>query len=92
MPRFQPMPMPVRLPMLLLVAVAIAAAGPVAATPGCAGVVFEDRDGDSRHDPAEPGIAGVAVHDGARLVRTDAAGRFVLASSPGAARPEARLV
>lgn len=40
------------------------------------GTVFTDRDGDSRLDHDESGIAGVAVSDGRQLVSTDAQGRY----------------
>ena len=51
---------------------------------GCAaaqlpgGMVFEDGNGNGVHDAGEPGIAGVAVSDGRRVVRTDAQGRYAL--------------
>lgn len=46
---------------------------------GCnAGTVFEDRDGDGRRDRSEPGIAGVLVSDGERIVRTGHEGRWSL--------------
>jgi hypothetical protein len=47
-------------------------------------VVFEDLDRDGVRDPGEPGLAGVGVSDGHALVRTDAAGRFVLPPRAGA--------
>lgn len=42
------------------------------------GRVFNDLDNDGRYTPGEPGVAGVAVSDTIRLVRTDADGRYLL--------------
>ena len=42
------------------------------------GTVFNDSNGNGRRDGGEAGIAGVAVSNGAAVVRTDAAGRYVL--------------
>ncbi len=41
-----------------------------------AGRVFQDINQDGKHDAAEPGLSGVLVSDGERVVRTDAQGRF----------------
>jgi len=43
---------------------------------GCEGRVFVDHNGNGRQDAGEPGLAGVAVSDGTRVVRTDADGRY----------------
>jgi len=48
-----------------------------------AGTVFEDRDGDGLRGEGEPGLAGVQVSDGRRIVRTDADGRWALPLEPG---------
>lgn len=40
------------------------------------GLVFEDRNGNGRHDDGEPGLAGVRVSDGSRIVTTTAGGRY----------------
>ncbi|NYZ63136.1 calcineurin-like phosphoesterase C-terminal domain-containing protein [Luteimonas deserti] len=40
------------------------------------GVVYEDRNGDGVQGRGEPGLAGVRVSDGVRIVRTDATGRY----------------
>jgi len=40
------------------------------------GTVFEDRDGDGRRDPSEPGVAGVAVSNERDVVLTDEDGRY----------------
>ena len=40
------------------------------------GRVFEDRNGDGRQDAGEPGLAGIRVSDGRRIVDTGADGRF----------------
>ncbi|WP_374605245.1 calcineurin-like phosphoesterase C-terminal domain-containing protein [Arenimonas sp.] len=61
----------------------LAGLAPDAAARACnAGVVFEDSDGDGRRDRGEPGLAGVQVSDGRRIVRTDALGRWSLPLSP----------
>lgn len=47
--------------------------------PSCqGGSVFEDRNGNGRRDPGEPGMAGQRVSDGETIVRTDAQGRYTL--------------
>jgi len=43
---------------------------------GCEGLVFADHDGDGIRNHNEPGLAGVTVSDGQRVVRTDAEGRY----------------
>lgn len=48
-----------------------------------AGLVFEDRDGDGRQDAEEPGLAGVKLSNGVRIVRSGADGRFALDLAPG---------
>ena len=48
------------------------------------GTVFEDRDGDGRHDPGEPGVAGIALSNGRDVVRSDRAGRYQLPRRAGA--------
>jgi hypothetical protein len=40
------------------------------------GLVFNDLNGDSSHQPGEPGIANVLVSNGLDVVRTDANGRY----------------
>ena len=70
---------------VLLMFVALFAA-PVAAmgVPACpGGVVFDDLDGNGQRGAGEPGVAGVAVSDGSRLVRTDSDGAFRLVAEPG---------
>lgn len=47
------------------------------------GVVFDDRNGDGRRQPGEPGVADVALSDGRTLVVTDAAGRYRIGAAPG---------
>lgn len=42
------------------------------------GWVFEDLNGDGRHQAGEPGIAGVLVSNGVEVVATDAQGRYEL--------------
>ncbi|MDJ0865196.1 MAG: calcineurin-like phosphoesterase family protein [Myxococcota bacterium] len=57
--------------------VAWLAAAPAAAETA-RGVVFDDRDGDGVRGAAEPGVPGVRVSDGRRVVRSDAGGRWSL--------------
>lgn len=42
----------------------------------CAGSVFEDRDGDGRRGPGDPGIPHAKVSDGRFLALTDPDGRY----------------
>ncbi len=42
------------------------------------GIVFADLDRDGRQDDDEPGLPGVGVSDGERIVETDDGGRFRL--------------
>lgn len=53
----------------------------LARVPG--GVVFDDANGNGRHDAGEPGIADVAVSNGREVARTDAQGRYVLSMQAG---------
>lgn len=72
------------LPFLVLFAASMWSAGASAA---CGqGAVFEDRDGDGRRDAGEPGLAGVFVSDGVRLVRSGDDGHYRLATDE-AGRP-----
>ncbi len=67
------------LPALWLACLASPALALSPPAPGCAvGEVFEDRNGDGRRDPGEPGLAGIAVSNGHEVVRTDAEGRYHL--------------
>lgn len=69
------------LPLLVLCAASLLSA---AASAGCGqGVVFEDRNANGRRDAHEPGIDGVLVSDGERLVRSGADGRYPLARRDG---------
>ncbi|TQD43318.1 calcineurin phosphoesterase [Lysobacter aestuarii] len=55
--------------------------GQVRAAPACpGGVVYQDDDRDGRHDPGEPGVAGVRVSDGVDIVETGDDGRYRLAA------------
>lgn len=47
------------------------------------GVVFDDRDRDSRSDRRERGIPGVVVSNGREVTRTDRAGRYELPAYDG---------
>ncbi|MDH4352067.1 MAG: metallophosphoesterase, partial [Gemmatimonadota bacterium] len=40
------------------------------------GTVYDDRDGNGRRDPGEPGIAGVVVSNQDEVTRTDAGGAY----------------
>ena len=61
-------------PRLALIA-ALASTAPLAQA--CdAGRVFADHDGNGRQDAGEPGLPGIRVSDGTRIVDTDAQGRY----------------
>ena len=47
------------------------------------GTVFEDRNANLKHDAGEPGIAGVKVSDGVRIVVTDRRGAYRIDTSAG---------
>jgi hypothetical protein len=49
----------------------------------CTGSVFEDRDGDGRRGPGEPGLPRARVSDGMFLARTDPDGRYLLDARDG---------
>ncbi|WP_428386728.1 calcineurin-like phosphoesterase C-terminal domain-containing protein [Mucisphaera sp.] len=68
------------LPLVLLSVVVVGAWSAVvmAQTAVARGVVFEDVNGDGVRQANEPGVGGVAVSDGDRVVQTDAAGRYEL--------------
>ena len=57
----------------------------IALVPPCnGGTVFEDRNGNGRRDGSgEPGLAGVQVSDGIRIVATGADGGYRLPVEPG---------
>jgi hypothetical protein len=62
----------------------LSAAPLAAAPPGCnGGVVFNDLDGDGQRADGEPRLPGIAVSDGARIVRTDARGEYRLPVASG---------
>lgn len=74
------------LPVLLVLATASAAKPPRTAAEDAgsvSGTVFEDRDGDGRHDRGEPGVPGVAVSNGRALAVSDRGGRYRLPVEPG---------
>lgn len=54
-----------------------------AALPACETFVFRDDNRNGSRDAGEPGLAGVAVSDGERIVRSARDGRYVLAARPG---------
>ncbi len=59
-------------------------AAPASAAAGeWTGHVFEDRDGDGLRDEGEPGVPGVAIHNGRDVVLSDAEGAWSLAAEPG---------
>lgn len=60
--------------------VALAAARLLAGT----GFVFDDRNGDGRREPDEPGLAAVAVSNGVDVVLTDETGAYRIPDRPGA--------
>lgn len=42
------------------------------------GVVYKDKNGNGAQDKGEPGLAGVSVSDGAKIVATDDSGRYTI--------------
>ncbi len=58
-----------------------------AAETGVGGRVFLDANRNGRAEPGEPGVAGVAVSDGAQVAVTDTAGAYRLARRPEAPTP-----
>jgi outer membrane protein assembly factor BamB len=40
------------------------------------GTVFQDSNGNAQRDAKEPGLEGIAVSDGVKIVQTDAEGRY----------------
>ena len=46
------------------------------------GVVFEDVNGNGRHEPGEDGVPGVLVSNGLDVVRTDSSGAYVVDVRP----------
>ncbi|GAB3727629.1 calcineurin-like phosphoesterase family protein [Silanimonas algicola] len=80
-------------PIRWVVALALCLGGPVVVpaahgeVQAVTGQVFIDTDGDGRRDADEPGVAGVAIGQGATLARSAPDGRFVLVPSPGSSLP-----
>ena len=65
--------------LIALVLLACAASPAMALLPPCnSGVVFEDSNGNGRRDAGEPGLPGMRVSDGSRIVTTNAAGEYAL--------------
>lgn len=60
-----------------------AAAFAAARLAGSAGFVFDDRNGDGRREPGEPGLPDVAVSNGVEVVLTGADGAYRLPDRPG---------
>ena len=52
-------------------------------TPLASGTIFEDRNGNRRRDPGEPGLAGVSVSNGLEVVRSGPDGRYSLPIAEG---------
>ncbi len=76
----------VGMPACLFAAVAVAAPqAPVGPEAGgfVAGTVYDDRDGDGRRDRGEPGLPGVAVSNGRKLVLSAQDGSYRIAVAPG---------
>jgi hypothetical protein len=65
----------------LTVAIPVASALAEAPTATITGTVFHDRDTDGLQDIDEPGIGGVSVSDGQKIVVTDVSGRYALSIS-----------
>ncbi|MDX1933526.1 MAG: calcineurin-like phosphoesterase C-terminal domain-containing protein [Capsulimonadales bacterium] len=51
---------------------------PVSAQTEATGIVYDDRNGNGKRDPGEPGLPGVPVSNGQEVARTDDAGRYRL--------------
>lgn len=70
---------------LILLLLLLAVAAPAGALPpSCEGVVFEDSNANGRRDAGEPGLVGIRVSDGTRLVESAADGRYRgLGGEPG---------
>ncbi|WP_133498547.1 calcineurin-like phosphoesterase C-terminal domain-containing protein [Cognatilysobacter terrigena] len=69
---------------ILALALLVSAASAHAQTPAtCDSAVYEDRNGNGRRDGNEPGIAGVRVSDGVRIVTSADDGRFALPAETG---------
>src|SRR5690606_20341710 len=62
---------------ILLLAASPAFAGTIS------GTVFNDTSGNGVRDPGEPGLAGVAVSNGSRIVRTGRDGRYAIDAADG---------
>ncbi len=61
----------------MLAGLLLSASTTLAREPACqSGLVWEDSDGNGRHDPAETPLSGIRLWDGERLLVTDAEGRF----------------
>lgn len=56
---------------------------PVPVIPLVSGAVFEDRNGNGRRDPGEPGVQGVRFHKGPVTVRTDRTGGYEITDRSG---------
>ena len=52
---------------------------PMLRTPGTSGFVYEDRNGNQRRDPGEPGVAGAIVRRGSEAAVADASGKYRIA-------------
>lgn len=65
--------MPIHAKLVALLLVSLPA---VASAAACAGIVFEDRDGDGLRREGERPLAGIAVSDGRSVLRTGADGRY----------------
>jgi len=63
---------------LALIALLLLVLPTAAAAATADGLVFADDNGNGLRDPAERGLAGVAVSNGRDVLRTDAAGRWQL--------------
>jgi hypothetical protein len=51
-------------------------------TPGTSGHVYEDRNGNRRRDPGEPGIAGAIVHRGSETAIANKKGEYRVGGDP----------
>lgn len=68
----------------VLVALLLSTATVQALPPPCnGGLVYEDGNDNGQRDEGEPGLAGMRVSDGRRIVITDAEGRYLLPVESG---------
>jgi alpha-galactosidase-like protein len=68
-----------RVPWILGIRFEHALTAPMLRQPGTSGYVYEDRNGNQRRDPGEPGVSGVVVRRGTESAVADASGKYRVA-------------